>query len=282
MILLVAMIPALCWGLNPLFIRKISGRPENEMFGMGVGVALVVVAFLMLFKQSHLPSILIFLAAAVSGAAWALGQLGQYMSYHLIGVSKTMPVSTALQLVGTSLIGVLMFGEWSGSVQKLFGLMAIVLIVIGSGLSVGSGDNGKHTFKDYVPLLVTTCGYWIYGCIPKAIHVNALQLFLPQMLGIMIVSLGWSLAKNHKVVVQKASWLNVIPGVLYGIAAFAYIFAARGIGVTNAYIIGQLSVVISTMGGLVFLHESRNTANLYKVLAGLAFIFVGCVTTALI
>ncbi|WP_369395626.1 GRP family sugar transporter [Lentilactobacillus senioris] len=34
------------------------------------------------------------------------GQIGQYVAYRNIGgVSKTMPVSSGLQLIGTSLIG---------------------------------------------------------------------------------------------------------------------------------------------------------------------------------
>lgn len=61
-----------------------------------------------------------------------------------------------------------------------------------------------------------------------------------------------------------------------------YILSARSIGVTNAYIIGQLSVVISTLSELFFLHERTGQQSIVSVATGLLFIFMGCVTTALI
>ncbi|RRK10094.1 sugar transporter [Lactiplantibacillus garii] len=281
MVIIAALIPALCWGLNPLLIRKIDGRPENEMLGMGLGTGLVGLVFFLSVRQPGQLSTGAFMAALVSGSAWAVGQLGQYVSYRRVGVSGTMPVSTALQLIGTAIIGVVLFGEWSQVIQKLLGLGAIGLIVIGSRLSVSTSDRVKHGIKDYLPLLATTVGYWIYSCIPKALNGNATQLFFPQMVGITLVAVSWALYRNHRVLRASASWLNIIPGILYGVAAFTYIIAARHIGITNAYIVGQLSVVISTLGGLIVLRENQQFG-LIKVLAGLTFIFIGCITTALI
>ncbi|ALO04841.1 GRP family sugar transporter [Lactiplantibacillus paraplantarum] len=282
MAILIALIPALCWGINPLLVRKINGRSENEMFGMGMGVGLVALIFWGLFHPTvSAPGWAIGLAV-ISGAAWAVGQLGQYVSYQLLGVSRTMPVSTALQLIGTSLIGVLMFGEWAGWLQKVTGLLAIVLIVTGSLLSVGSSDGHRRSLNRYLPLIVTTTGYWVYSCIPKLIRINAVQLFLPQMIGIMVVAVGWALYQQPRVYREKLSWFNLLPGVLYGIAAFMYILAARSVGVTNAYIIGQLSVVIATLSGVLFLHENEGQHRMVKVMTGLLFIFIGCATTALI
>lgn len=282
MIFLIAIIPALCWGINPLLVRKINGHSENEMFGMGIGDGLIALIFWLFSQPTVTISGVTFGLAMISGAAWAIGQLGQYISYRLLGVSKTMPISTALQLVGTSLIGVLMFGEWGSSNQKILGLLAIMLIVAGSALSAGTSDGRKKGFSCYLPLLMTTIGYWIYSCIPKLVKVDALQLFLPQMLGILIVAVGWAIYHQPTVYRDKQSWQNTLPGILYGIAAFMYILSARSIGVTNAYIIGQLSVVISTLSGLFFLHERTGQQSIVSVATGLLFIFMGCVTTALI
>lgn len=46
--------------------------------------------------------------------SWTLGQFTQYIAFEKMGVSRTMPISTGMQLVGTSLTGIIFFGEWAG------------------------------------------------------------------------------------------------------------------------------------------------------------------------
>lgn len=113
--LLIALIPAVGWGIQPLILKKIGGRPTNEILGTGIGAVLVGL-LVQLFASPAGISVTTFLISLLSGAFWVIGQTGQYTSFNLIGVSKTMPISTALQLVGTSLIGVFAFGEWSGNI----------------------------------------------------------------------------------------------------------------------------------------------------------------------
>ena len=47
-----------------------------------------------------------------------------------IGISKTMPLSTGLQLIGNTLIGAIIFGEWTRGSQYLIGTLALVLITL--------------------------------------------------------------------------------------------------------------------------------------------------------
>ncbi len=122
--------------------EKIGGRPTNEILGTGIGAVLVGL-LVQLFASPAGISVTTFLISLLSGAFWVIGQTGQYTSFNLIGVSKTMPISTALQLVGTSLIGVFAFGEWSGSMGKIIGAAAIILLVFGSALTAISDDPGK-------------------------------------------------------------------------------------------------------------------------------------------
>lgn len=121
----------------------------------------------------------------LSGAFWVIGQTGQYTSFNLIGVSKTMPISTALQLVGTSLIGVFAFGEWSGSMGKIIGAAAIILLVFGSALTAISDDPGKRRYHKGISLLASTSiGYWVYSALPKLVDASGLSIFFPQMIGV--------------------------------------------------------------------------------------------------
>ena len=104
-----------------------------------------------------------------------------------IGISKTMPLSTGLQLIGNTLIGAIIFGEWTSGSQYLIGTLALVLIIIGVSLTALSKDkSAKLKIRDIILLLFTSVGYWIYSSFPKAITADAQTLFLPQMIGIFI------------------------------------------------------------------------------------------------
>ncbi len=63
-------------------------------------------------SNSHLTSF-VWLIGIASGLFWAVGQFQQFQSMKAIGISVTVPVSTGMQLVCTTLAGVLLFHEWT-------------------------------------------------------------------------------------------------------------------------------------------------------------------------
>lgn len=93
-------LPAIGWGILPLIVMKTNSKVVNQIFGTAVGT-LIISIFVMIILRPSL-SVTTFIMAAVAGAMWIVGQLGQYTAYQRIGVSQTMPISTGLQLVGTS------------------------------------------------------------------------------------------------------------------------------------------------------------------------------------
>ena len=192
--LLIALIPAVGWGIQPLILKKIGGRPTNEILGTGIGAVLVGL-LVQLFASPAGISVTTFLISLLSGAFWVIGQTGQYTSFNLIGVSKTMPISTALQLVGTSLIGVFAFGEWSGSMGKIIGAAAIILLVFGSALTAISDDPGKKggITKGISLLASTSIGYWVYSALPKLVDASGLSIFFPTLV---FRKCGW-FSENH-------------------------------------------------------------------------------------
>ena len=88
-----------------------------------------------------------------------------------MGVSKTMPISTGLQLIGNTIIGALIFGEWSTINQYVLGTLALILIIIGVVLTTVTrkASSQKTNSKDLLFLLLTTIGYWVYSAFPKAV-----------------------------------------------------------------------------------------------------------------
>ena len=123
--ILIALIPALGWGIFPLIAGKIkNSQPVNKLMGLGTGALIVGII------HPTNSNLTIFSLSLISGIFWTIGQSGQFISMRNIGISKTMPLSTGLQLIGNTLIGAIIFGEWTSGSQYLIGTLALVLITL--------------------------------------------------------------------------------------------------------------------------------------------------------
>lgn len=106
----------------------------TKFIGTTLGALIVGLGLLITgFAKFNNPTVII--VGLISGALWAFGQANQLKSISLIGVSNTMPVSTGMQLVGTTLFSVIFLGEWSSMTQIIFGLIAMILLVTGVALT---------------------------------------------------------------------------------------------------------------------------------------------------
>lgn len=276
------LLPAIGWGILPLIVVKTNSKVVNQIFGTAVGT-LIVSIFVMIFMRPSL-SATTFIMAAVAGAMWIVGQLGQYTAYQRIGVSQTMPISTGLQLVGTSLVGVFIFGEWATTTARVAG---IVLLIIGAVLTsindqAGSSQvNGNRT-ATLVMLLLTTIGYIIYNAIPRALTASGIAIFFPESVGMVIGVLIYLLATHRTTALREpASWRSLIIGFVFSIASLTYILSVHDNGVNTAFVVSQLSVVISTLGGFIFLHERKSRRGYILTSIGLVLIVVGAVITSI-
>ncbi|RRG10985.1 MAG: sugar transporter [Lactobacillus sp.] len=283
--LLMLLLPALGWGFLPPIVSKIGGRPANQIFGTALGLLIVSIGvFAVVHPTTDAKS---FIMALLAGAFWIMGQVGQYIGYQKIGISRTMPISTGFQLIGTALIGVFIFGEWSTTVQRIAGVCGIIMLIIGiwftsiTDQSDGKGSRGV-ILRTIIMLLFTTIGYCIYESIPKGLENSGLAIFLPESLGMclgVIVYLIFS--RQLDAFKQKTSYLNAIGGLVFSIAAVSYIFSVRDNGVNTAFIVSQVSVVISTLGGMLVMHEHKSHREMVLTVLGLVLIIAGAFTTSL-
>lgn len=98
------------------------------------------------------------------------------------------------------------------------------------------------------------------------------------MIGILIGAAIFAIAtKKPQVFAQRATWFDVLAGLAFGIGVYAYIISAQVNGVTNAFIYSQLSVIISTLGGMTLLGEYKYGRELVSTLVGLGLIVIGAV-----
>lgn len=280
---LIALLPALFWGVMPLISTKIGGSSSNQVFGIGLGALVVSIISMLIIRPTISGSA--FIVAVISGAFWSTGQFGQFASMKKIGVSNTMPLSTAFQLIGNSLVGVFVFHEWQGAKSMGIGFTALLLVVIGAVLtSVTDRSAGKNvSARDFMFLLVTTFGYVVYSAFPKFPifnHIDSVALYLPETIGILLgVTVIQLVTEGPRVFKQKTQYTNVATGLLWGIAGLAYIFGARQIGITTAFIFSQMNVIISTLGGILILHENKTRLEMRYTMIGLVMVIIGAVGT---
>lgn len=279
------LIPALAWGILPLAVARVKGKPINQIFGTTVGTLIVGLILLPLIKANL--DVKTFCLAALAGAFWVIGQLGQYTGYAKIGVSETMPISTGLQLIGTSLVGVVIFGEWSSTNAKIWGFIGIALLIIGAILTSvsdkGTEDgNTKNQTGTIIMLVCTTIGFIIYNSIPKAMSASGLAIFFPESVGMVLAVLIYLVfTRQLGELKEKSSWQSLLAGFIFSIAAIGYILSVKDNGVNTAFVVSQLSVVISTLGGMLFLHERKTKKGYIYTILGLIIILIGAILTTI-
>ena len=278
-------LPAIGWGLMPMFVAGVKkSNIYHQIVGSVLG-AFIFGAVVTLIKRPAFNTTT-FLLAMMAGAAWVIGQCGQYYSYSKVGVSETKPISTGLQLIGVPLVGVLIFGEWASTQAKLFGFIGILALIIGvactSLTDKGTAEgNKKNQTTTMIVLVLTTLGYIISSSIPKALKGDGVMIFLGETIGMMIATLIYLIgSKQIKVLKEKQSYQVIPAGIIYAIAALSYIISVQMNGVNLAFVMSQLCVVISTLGGIVFLHEQKTKKGYIYTVIGLALIVAGAVLTS--
>ncbi len=282
MSILIGLIPALAWGVMPLFVRKIGGKPTNQILGTTAGTLLAAIA-VQVYLHPHIPERAFFLAL-LSGALWVVGQVGQYTAFNSLGVSRTMPLSTGLQLIGTTLIGVLVYHEWRGTRAVIFGYYALALVIVGIYLTTiqGKGSGGGIDKSALLMLFLTNFGYLAYSSIPEVVGAKGTEIFLPQAIGMLLAALVYILATRHTAALrEKTSWKNMLPGLLFAVASLTYIISAERNGIATGFVLSQLSVVISTLGGILVLKEKKTRFELFATIIGLILIVAGASATAM-
>lgn len=279
------LIPALAWGVLPLAVARIKGKPINQILGTTVGtliVGLITLPFIKLNIDAKT-----FWMAALAGAFWVIGQLGQYTGYAKVGVSETMPISTGLQLIGTSLVGVVIFGEWGSTSAKIWGFIGIALLIIGAILTsvsdAGTSEGNKSNQTGTIIMLVcTTLGFIVYNAIPRALSASGIAIFVPESVGMVLAVLVYLVfTRQLGELKAKSSWQSLIAGFIFSIAALGYIMSVRDNGVNTAFVVSQLSVVISTLGGMLVLGEKKSKKGYIFTISGLILIFVGAILTTI-
>lgn len=275
---LIALLPALFWGSVVIINVFVGGGPYNQIRGTTLGTLFVGIG-LLLTGNAAFDNLTVIIVGLISGALWAFGQGNQLKSVNLIGVSKTMPISTGMQLVGTTLFSAIFLGEWSTMVQVVMGLIAMVLLVVGIALTSlkakNEGTSNNPEFKKAMGiLLISTIGYVGYVVLGDIFGVSGTDALFFQSIGMAIG--GFILSMNHQTSI-KSTALNLIPGVVWGIGNLFMFYSQPKVGVATSFSLSQLLVIVSTLGGIFILGEKKDRRQMIGIWSGIVVIIIASI-----
>ncbi|MFD0049537.1 GRP family sugar transporter [Actinomycetes bacterium NPDC127524] len=265
-----ALLPAIAWGSLVLVSVKLGGNSYSQTLGITCGSLLFAVV--MFFIKTPEMSGLAWAAGMISGFFWSVGQLYQLNSVKYIGVSKTVPISTGMQLLGTTLFGVIVFKEWTSKTTVILGIIALLCIIAGviftsTGQSEDKNGKGNSLKKGLLVLLLSSAGYIGYVVIIKWFNISGWSAILPQSLGMLAGALLLSIKHNP---FSKYAFRNILTGIMWGIGNIGLLLANPKVGVAIGFTFSQMGIVISTLGGIFLLGEKKSGKQL-------AFVIIGCV-----
>jgi glucose uptake protein len=269
-----AILPAIFWGSIVLFNVKLGGGPYSQTLGTTIGA--LIFSAVIYFVVHPVLTPLIFIVGIVSGLFWAVGQSNQLKTIDYIGVSKTMPISTGMQLVTTSLFGVIVFHEWSTTTTVILGVLALIFIVIGIVLtSLESEKNAEQSGqfkKGIITLIISTIGYLVYVVVARLFNVDGWSALFPQAIGMLIG--GLILTYKHKPF-NKYAIRNIIPGLIWAAGNMFLFISQPKVGVATSFSLSQMGIVISTLGGIFLLGEKKTKRQLISITIGIVLIILG-------
>lgn len=273
---LVAFIPVLSFGLVPVIGTVIGGKPTEQSMGIALGGFVFAVA-VFVFRRPEL-SPFIFLISFLSGIFWSVGSIGQFMGIDYLGVARATPILNGGQIIGTSLLGV-MLGEWASAPAKTYGFTALALIIAGiffTSYKQNGPDGEKPKWgKGILINVIAALGFTAYVGILKYYRIDGWSSILPQSTGQITAIAVISLAMFKSPPFTRLSFRNGVIGLIWGVGNIALLLSQARLGLAVAYPVSQAAVIVSVFGGVLINKERKTRREWIYVGVGMALICVG-------
>ncbi|MGE7119628.1 GRP family sugar transporter [Peribacillus sp. NPDC046944] len=270
---LYALIPALTWGSLVLVSEKLGGNSYNQTLGITIGSLLFAIVMSVINPPEW--TSLIWIVGIISGIGWAFGQLFQFNSVKEMGVSKTVPISTGLQILGNTFFAVIVFKEWNTTSTIILGVIAIIFLIAGVLLTSYEGSKGKNEGsmkKGILYLIVSTLGFVTYVIVVRWFDIDGWSAILPQAIGMFIAA--FLLSIKHKPF-NKYAGRNILTGIMWATGNIGLLLANPKVGVAIAFSFSQMGIVISTLGGIFLLGEKKSKKQMTYVIIGCILVIAG-------
>lgn len=284
--ILLGLIPALTWGIQPVIMTKIGGKPSNQQMGMVMGTMLfAIIVFIFRRPEEWTPNLVI--SCILCGLIWSFGQINQIKSFPMIGVSRAVPISTGTQLIGTSLVGVLYFREWDTTMKLVMGFSAIIVIIVGVSFTAFQERKGRENEqlldmkRGIITLLMSSAAFVCYAVIPRVAGINGWDALFPQAIAMFAGTVFFCKMEKDTNIWGRKSFQNILTGFAFAIANLTVMLSNERNGVAVGFTLSQMNVIVATLGGLLILRETKTKLELKYILGGLLLVACGGIVIGL-
>ncbi|MDO4635175.1 MAG: GRP family sugar transporter [Streptococcus sp.] len=282
--ILYAIVPMITWGSIGFVSNKIGGTPNQQTFGMTFGALFFAIGLFFIVQPPM--TLTLWGVGIIGGILWSIGQNGQFNAMKFLGVSIANPLSSGSQLVLGSLIGAIVFKEWKNSSQFTLGIIAIILLIIGFYFSSKNEKNNiaeqkmLNYSKGFKALIYSTIGYISYTVLFNNImHFQAFSVLLPMSIGMCFASM---IFMKFKITFEGVVLKNSLVGLMWGVGNIFMLLAASKAGLAIAFSFSQLGVVISIVGGILFLGESKTQKEIKWIVTGIILFLLGAILLGIV
>ncbi|EJF51624.1 sugar transport protein [Schaalia georgiae F0490] len=283
--ILIGVLPSVFFGVATTLMGKTGGSDRQRVMGTVLGGLLMAAVATPFLHPQWTP-----LNLAVSfgtGLLLGLGVCDQLRSYTVLGMSRTMPLSTGGQLVLMSVAGIAVFGEWLHGGALPYGVAAIAVLIVGiwflSRSEAGSDAAGLDWGRGAVLLTSSTLGLVAFPLIIKYFGIAPKEFLAPQAVGYTAYAAVFFAIQGRGGVDPEASlrhrrmFPSVFNGVLWGIAILLLQLNSNNLGAGTGFTLSQLGILISTPLGILWLHETRSRKELRWTGIGVFLVIAGAV-----
>ncbi len=273
---LIAVVPIFSFGLIPVIGTLIGGKPTEQSMGIALGGFVFSLA-VFLFRRPEL-SMPVFLIGFLSGVFWSVGSIGQFVGINYLGVARATPMLNGGQIIGTSLLGVVL-GDWASADAKIYGFLALVLIITGiffTSYKQEDGSGVKPQWKQGILVnLLAVVGFTAYVGVLKYYRIDGWSSIFPQSIGQIVAIALASLLLFRRRPVTRFSVKNSVVGIIWGIGNIALLLSQVKLGLAIAYPVSQAAVIVSVFGGVFVNHEHKTRKEWIFAGAGMCIICAG-------
>lgn len=272
---LVAFVPVLSFGLIPVIGTRIGGKPVEQSMGIALGGLAFSLAVLLFKRPEITPHI--FLIGFLSGACWAVGSIGQFQGIRYLGVSRATPMLNGGQIVGTSLVGVAL-GDWASHEAKLFGLSALVLIIVGIFFTSYRQQNDRQRAqwgRGILVNLIAVAGFTAYVGLLKYFAIDSWSAVFPQSVGQIAAIFLAGLLLFRMQSFSRKSAANGIVGIIWAVGNLTLLISQAKLGLSVAFPVSQSAVIVSVFGGVFVNKEHKSPKEWLMTGIGIAVICGG-------